>query len=261
MRVSSYLIFFLLLSVNLFAQNLVPNPSFEAFDECPYDMTLYPQKKLIPHWYMPNRGTSDYFNGCTNLQVSVPNNFIGNLWAFEGQAYAGIVLLEIHVEDTADNKDQNYREYLQTELKRPLLKDHYYLVKLYYAVATYSTYAVNRLGIHFSEKQIKNRRTYQTLEYKPQVTIPVDTIFTETSIWYTLHDTIKASGGESYITIGNFYLDKDTDFEKLDISDFNAPLQSNIIKNGLAYYYIDMITVEEIVIEDTEKCTTHIPER
>ncbi len=231
----------------------MPNPSFEVYDECPYDMTLYPQKKLIPHWYMPNRGTSDYFNSCTNLQVSVPNNFIGNLWAYDGQAYAGIVLLEIHVEDTADKKDQNYREYLQAELKRPLLKDHYYLVKLHYAVATYSTYAVNRLGIYFSEKQIKNRRTYQTLEYEPQVATPEDTIFTETNIWYTLNETIKASGGESFITIGNFYFDKDTEFKELDISHFNAPLQDHIQKNGLGYYYIDMITVEEVVIEDTER--------
>ncbi|MDY6802080.1 MAG: hypothetical protein SVU94_12775 [Bacteroidota bacterium] len=261
MRILFILLAVVSFSVNLFAQNLVPNPSFEVYDECPYDMTIYPQKKLIPHWYMPNRGTSDYFNSCTNLQVSVPTNFIGNLWAYDGHAYAGIVLLEMHVEDTAGKKDQNYREYLQTEIKRPLLKNHYYLVKLHYAVATYSTYAVNRLGIYFSKEQIKNRRTYQTLEYDPQVVIPEDTILTETNIWYTLYDTIKASGGEKYITIGNFYLDKKTDFAKLDISQFNLPLQDHINNNGLAYYYIDMVSVEELVRKDTEKCTPHIPVR
>lgn len=237
----------LLFSLSINAQNLVSNPGFEEFDDCPVDMTLYPQRKLIPHWYMPNKGTSDYFNACTNLQVSVPNNFIGNLWAYEGQAYAGIVLFEIHVEDTACKKDQNYREYLQTELKRPLLKDHFYAVKLYYAVATYSTYAVNRLGIYFSEDNIKNKFSYKTLLFEPQVFIPEDTVFTETNIWHELSDTIKANGGESYITIGNFFDDKDTKFEKLDISQFNLPLQHNIEKNGLAYYYIDMISVEEII--------------
>ena len=248
-----YLWLFLLLSVNLGAQNLVPNPSFEMYDECPYDMTLYPQKKLIPHWYMPNRGTSDYFNGCTNLQVSVPTNFIGNLWAFNGQAYTGIVLLELHVEDTVEKKDQDYREYLQAKLESPLIKDKYYRVTLHFAVATYSTYAVNHLGVYFSEKQIKKRRTYKTLEYDPQVFIPEDTIFTETNIWYTLDDTIKAIGGEEYITIGNFYIDKKTDFAKLDISQFNLPLQDHINNNGLAYYYIDMISVEELVSKDTER--------
>lgn len=241
-----FLITALLFSISINAQNLVPNPGFEEFDDCPADMTLYPQSQLIPYWYMPNKGTSDYFNACTNLQVSVPNNFIGNLWAYEGEAYAGIVLFEIHIEDTADKKDQNYREYLQAELERPLLKDHYYAVKLHFALATYSTYAVNRLGIYFSEDRIRNKRTYKTLLHKPQIFIPEDTVFTETNIWYELSDTIKAVGGENYLTIGNFFDDKDIAFEKLDISHFNLPLQHNIEKNGLAYYYIDMVSVEEI---------------
>lgn len=233
----------------IFAQNLVPNPSFEEYEDCPYDMTLYPQKQLIPHWYMPNRGTSDYFNSCTNLQVSVPNNFMGNLWAYNGQAYAGIVLLEIHVKDTAESKDQNYREYLQAKLERPLLKNHYYVVKLQFAVATYSTYAVNRLGVYFSTDKIKNRRTYTALEYVPQVAVRTDTLIIETNIWHELNDTIKAIGGENYITIGNFFSDRDTDFEKLNILHLNKALQDHINKNGLAYYYIDMVSVEELIVE------------
>ena len=247
------LLFFMLFSGFLFAQNLVPNPSFEAYEECPYDMTIYPKKKLIPHWYLPNKGTSDYFNSCTNLQVSVPENFIGNLWAYDGQAYAGIVLLEIHVEDTADEKDLNYREYLQAKLKKNLLTNQHYLVTIHYAVATYSTYAVNRLGVFFSEEKIKNRFSYQTLIYEPQISVPEDTVFTENNIWYELSDTIKADGGEQYITIGNFYPDKQTKFTILDISKLNLPLQDHIIKNGLAYYYIDMVSVEELSIKNPEK--------
>jgi hypothetical protein len=253
MKKGLYLFSFLLFCVNLFAQNLVPNPSFEEYEDCPYDMTLYPQKELIPQWYMPNRGTSDYFNSCTNLQVSVPNNFMGNLWAYNGKAYAGIVLLEIHVEDTADKKDQNYREYLQAKLERPLLRNHYYVVKLKFAVANYSTYAVNRLGIYLSADKIKKRLTYQTLKYVPQIAVREDTFITETNIWHELKDTIKAIGGENYITIGNFYSDRDTGFEKLDISQFNKTLQDHINKNGLAYYYIDMVSVEEIVVKETKE--------
>ena len=253
MREFFILVVIMSFSVHLFAQNLLPNPSFEVYDECPYEMTIYPQKQLIPHWYMPNKGTSDYFNSCTNLQVSVPENFIGNLWAYDGQAYAGIVLLEIHVEDTADEKDLNYREYLQAKLKKPLLTNQHYLVTIHYAVATYSTYAVNRFGAFFSEEKIKNRFSYQTLIYEPQISVPEDTVFTENNIWYELSDTIKADGGEQYITIGNFYPDKQTKFTILDISKLNLPLQDHIIKNGLAYYYIDMVSVEELSIKNPEK--------
>ncbi|MEE4197056.1 MAG: hypothetical protein V2I54_05390 [Bacteroidales bacterium] len=248
-----FFIIIFLFSHHLYAQNLVPNPSFETYDECPYDMTLYPKKKLIPHWYMPNKGTSDYFNSCTNLQVSVPANFIGNLWAFDGEAYAGIVLLEVHVEDTTDKKDLNYREYLQAELTQPLVKDQLYLVKMHYALATYSTYAVNRLGIYFSEEKIKNKRTYQHLKYVPQVGIAEDTVFTETDTWYEFVDTLKAAGNENYLTLGNFYPDKQTVFNPLDINSFNAPLQERIRENGIAYYYIDMVSVEPLFVMEPEE--------
>lgn len=238
-----YLSISIFLTINLFSQNLVPNPSFEVYDECPVDMTDYPQKDLIPDWFMPNKGTSDYFNACTVIQVGVPRNFIGNIWAFNGKAYAGIVLLEIHPSDTAGNKLLHYREYLQAELKEPLIKGQYYEVKLFYAIATYSTYCVNGLGIYLSEDKIKNRKNYRVLNYKPQLFAENIPIIKERDIWHELSDTIKSNGDEQYITIGNFFDDKHTAHERLDINEFNIPLQDNIKKNGIAYYYIDMVSV------------------
>ena len=241
-----YLSIFIFLTINLFSQNLVPNPSFEIYDECPDDMTPYPQKQLIPDWFMPNKGTSDYFNACTSVQVGVPANFIGNLWAFNGKAYAGIVLLEIHPSDTAYNNFLDYREYLQAKLKKPLIKGKHYIVKLHYAIATYSTYCINGLGVYISKEKVKNRMSYKVLNYKPQLFAKNVPVIRERNIWHELLDTIKSKGDEQYITIGNFYDDKHTDHERLDISQFNIPLQDHIKKNGIAYYYIDMVSVTPI---------------
>ena len=107
-------------SISIFSQNLVPNPSFEEFEECPWDVTLRHKKMLIPQWYLPNKGTSDYFNNCATFQVDIPNNFMGNLWAINGNAYVGIILKEYHSKDTTNRKARDYREYLQAELKNPL---------------------------------------------------------------------------------------------------------------------------------------------
>lgn len=229
------------------SQNLVPNPGFEIYTTCPADMTLYSVRYLIPHWYLPTRGTSDYFNSCTKYQVGIPQNFIGNLFAFEGNAYAGIVLLEKPPEDKSNkNSLNNYREYLQAKLTRALKKGERYCITINYAIANYSTYATNGLGVCLTERKIKSRLSSKVLNYKPVISVPRELIFTERGYWYTLTDTLTAGGNEEYITIGNFYDDIHTDYIKLDASMFNNSLENRITENRIAYYYIDLVSVEII---------------
>ena len=247
------IIFTTLYSLGIFAQNLVINPSFEIYEECPTDMTLYPQKFLIPNWYLPNKGTSDYFNKCTSIQVNVPKNFIGNMWAYNGNAYAGVVLFEVHPDDSSKGIQRDYREYLQGEFKSLLIKDKYYIVKIHYTIATYSTFAINRIGVCISTKRVKNKLTYKLLDCNDEISFCDESFHKERDIWYEVADTFLAQGGERYITIGNFYNDSETDYYKLDISEFNGPLQTNIKNNGIAYYFIDMISVKELITETPVK--------
>jgi len=230
---------------NVKSQNLVPNPSFEIYFLCPEDITMTSVSKLIPYWYLPTRGTSDYFNECAKFQVGVPQNFIGNLYAFEGKAYVGIILLEKPpLDDSGKKKLVNYREYLQAELIEPLVQNKKYCVSLNYAIANYSTYATNSIGICLTNTQIKNRASIKVLKCKPIVMTQIDTIFTDKNYWYTLTDTIVAKGGEKYITIGNFFDDLNTSFELLDISDLSPAIKKRVLENKIAYYYIDLIKVE-----------------
>jgi hypothetical protein len=242
-----FLSFFYINSFIVKSQNLVPNPSFEIYDFCPDDMTMTSVHKLLPDWYLPTRGTSDYFNECAKFQVGVPQNFIGNLYAFDGKAYTGIVLLEKPpIDDSVKEKMVNYREYLQAELIEPLEQNKKYCVTLNYAIANYSTYAINSLGICLTKNQIKSRASIKVLAYNPIVIVPADTVFTEKNYWYTLTDTIIAKGGEKYLTIGNFYDDTKTIYKTLDISELSPVLRIRISENKIASYYIDMISVQLI---------------
>ncbi|MCK5170146.1 MAG: hypothetical protein KAQ75_09710, partial [Bacteroidales bacterium] len=219
MRFIAILFFCSIILVSAKSQNLVKNPSFEIFEECPDNYTTEAsEKELIPNWIFPTRGTSDYFNSCSIFQVNVPNNFMGHMYAKDGQAYAGIILIQKSTEDSIKGKSTNYREYLQTELQEPLKKGKRYEVKFYYAIATYSTGAVNNIGAYISVDKIRSRKN-KVLSFNPQIKADSINYNTEKDIWYEVVDTLLAKGGEKYLTIGNFYSDKNTKYEVLDDSD------------------------------------------
>src|ERR1700741_3310729 len=67
--------------------NLVPNPSFENFSQCPNGQA---QLSYANSWIQPTGNTPDYFNACANPAfIGIPHNFIGSQNARTGTAYAG----------------------------------------------------------------------------------------------------------------------------------------------------------------------------
>lgn len=238
------------------AQNLVPNFSFEDFEECPDEVTIDSRRMLIPNWYMPTRGTSDYFNACTIHQVNVPNNVMGSMFALEGEAYAGIILIEQPPGESKLKKPLHYREYLQTQLTKPLQKDSLYCVQFYFSIASYSTYAVDKLGLYISESQVSKRLSTKVIDVEPQIALDTNKTYHERDYWYQVCDTFRAQGNEQFITIGNFYDDCHTSVEKLDYSIYRGTIQQTIQENKLAYYYIDVVSVTQVSENDSVFCTS-----
>jgi OmpA-OmpF porin, OOP family len=230
--------------------NLVPNPGFEVYEKCPDNYTVSYKKELVPGWFLPTGGTSDYFNSCTRIQVGVPQNFMGYCLPKDGQAYAGLILLLEPPADSTKGGKVNYREYLQSRLTGPLKKDQWYGVTFYFSVAPYSTFAINRLGAYLSEKKISKGRSTKVLAYKPQITMDTTVILTELHHWFAVTGTYKARGGEQYITIGNFYNDNETRYKPLDLTGIGSILQSKIIQNQVAYYYIDMVSIYQLTMHN-----------
>jgi len=240
------IIVFIVLAPESVSQNLVPNSSFEQFEECPDEVTVVSKKDLIPYWFMPTRGTTDYYNACTIRQVNVPDNVMGSMFALDGEAYTGIILLERPPGDSQLKKPLHYREYLQTRLIQPLKKDSLYCIRFYFSIASYSTYAVDKLGLYISHDQVSRRLSSKVIDVEPQIAPDTINIFTERDYWKQVCDTFRAAGGEQYITIGNFYDDYHTKFEKLDYSVYRESVQKKIKENKLAYYYIDVVSVTPV---------------
>jgi hypothetical protein len=204
------------------------------------------RKELIPGWIMPTPGTADYFNICGKGRAGVPKNFMGYCLPKDGVAYAGIILLFEPPEKNSIEKPENYREYLQANLIKMLEESKTYEIGLYYSVSSYSTFAINKIGIYLSEKKIGNRSNAGVLNFKPQIESDSAIIQNEHYVWFNLKGTYKASGGEKYITIGNFNDDYNTRFVSCDLSDLSAIKRSSVLKDRIAYYFIDTISVTEI---------------
>lgn len=183
-------------------QNLVPNNSFEAIQSCP---TSEGQLYLAYPWAMPpNVGlaTSDLFNVCSgNNIVGIPTNAVGYQNPNTGSGYAGIYVYG----------SSNIREYLQIQLFSSLVAGVTYKTEMYVSPGNFPGIAVNSIGIHFSIGAISGSGVSAPLSYIPQIQNPLNSFISDTSVWTLISGDYTATGGENFITIGNFQDDSTTD--------------------------------------------------
>src|SRR5882724_8422486 len=126
-----------------FAQNLVPNPGFEEYFQCPGSYN--PQgsdRNFAPGWVSPTLGTPDLFNRCSFGNSGVPHNWAGVAQAHKGWGYSGIY---------AYINESGYREYLQAKLLSPLEEGRKYKVEFYFRLSVYSKYSIDRIGALLSD--------------------------------------------------------------------------------------------------------------
>lgn len=220
---------FCLLCFNLWSQNLVPNPGFEEFTQCPWGFSTNRKDFRIHGWESPTSGTPDHFNSCSTGDSDVPVNWAGNSNAHSGKGYAGVYVW---------TTGQNYREYLQGELAEPLRAGEKYIVAFYFKLANYSVYAVNRIGLAFSTERI-NVTHDRVLEIVPALSVEKDTAMTEaTGSWEQARMEYVAKGGERFVVIGNFFTNQQTKATRLP---FRYGLSTML--STASYYYIDDVLV------------------
>jgi hypothetical protein len=107
-------------------------------------------------------------------------------------------------------------------------------------LANYSKYAINNIGLLFSDTAVKvNLAMYPNglISANPQIVLPANPIISDTINWVKVSAFYKAKGGEQYITIGNFKDDANT-----NIATYNATGVGN------ASYSIDDIKVIDSLI-------------
>ena len=122
MRVKALTIL-LLLPLALWGQerrNLVYNPSFEDYRECPHKIDALGTLTIVEAWFQPTKGSADYFHVCGSRDCAIPHNKLGVQHARTGLGYCGIYCSKT-----------DYREYLQTQLREPLRAGEEYRLTFY----------------------------------------------------------------------------------------------------------------------------------
>jgi outer membrane protein OmpA-like peptidoglycan-associated protein len=212
------------------AQNLVPNPGFEEYSNCPGNFSEAVHEFRVNNWQSATMGTPDHFNSCSNGEADVPYNWAGVSDAYEGKGYAGIYLW-------MDNRI-DYREYLQCKLNQILLKDTLYRIEFRYKLSSYSKYSVDRIGLLLASNMI-NKHSDRVIETPPTLSVIQDSALTKTTgLWEKASMEYKASGNENYLIIGNFFDNQSTKKYYIEFRPAAQPMLANS-----AYYYIDDVKV------------------
>lgn len=211
-------------------QNLVPNSSFEEYDDCPGDFSQSVKEFKVKYWQSANYGTPDNFNDCSMGEADVPHNWAGVSMPYQGKGYAGIYLWI--------NSKNNYREYLQCKLTQSMLKDSLYEIEFHFKLSSYSKYAIDRIGLMLTDSLIRVNHD-QVILAQPTISIIQDSALTkETGYWETARKVYRAKGGEQFVTIGNFFDNNTTHHYFIRFS----PVQQSMLEKS-AYYYIDDVKI------------------
>lgn len=220
----------LIFSYQVYAQNLVPNGSFEDYLVCPGGYSQNPSEFRVNSWRSLTSGSPDYFNSCSDGEAEVPYNWAGVADAFDGNGYVGIY--------TWMNNAKDYREYLHCKLLEPLIRDSVYLVEFRYRLASYSKYATDRIGVLLSDS-LKTIHNDRPLNIPPTVSFVKDSALTpETGSWELAAAEYKAKGNERFLTIGNFADNGTTGSYFIRFRPAAEPMLASS-----AYYYIDDVKV------------------
>ena len=123
--------------------NLVLNPSFESIDGKLKKLT---QINIAKDWDSPTALKADLFSSSISGDIAVPRNIYGKEFAKDGQNYAGILGYSYN--------NKKPRTYLQSKLVKPLASGLEYCVTIHVSLADLSKYAIDNIGIHFSDEQI-----------------------------------------------------------------------------------------------------------
>ncbi len=212
------------------AQNLVPNPGFEVYRNCPKYLGNFQDD--VAMWDAPTDGSTDYFHLCSQ-HMGTPDNFNGAQKTFEGKGYAGFYAWA----------PGDYREYLQVKLKSPLREGAWYRLSFHVSLAERSDYAIRDFGVLFSNTHL-SVATKRNLSRAKRYSIPgnqyhyleirTDDFHTDTSRWVPVATRFQAKGTEAYLILGNFRSNRKTRTRTTQHS-----------SNKGAYYYLDLVELQE----------------
>lgn len=226
--------------VSVFAQNLVPNGSFECGEDlCDAFQSNHIAvfEKYACSWSVPTAlGTTDIFSmRSPSFCYSFPGPGIGfhqgSQMPRSGQRFAGMYVYTKGL----SSDTTSYREYLQVKLNRPLKPGETYCAEMFVVRTENGRWASNNLGMRFNMEAVKTF-DFKTLPLSPQFN--ETQIITDTTNWVRIGGFFEPEEAYPYLLIGNFFGDGSTDGELFFVQNFQNYF--------FAYYFIDDVTVEKL---------------
>ncbi|MCY7410620.1 MAG: T9SS type A sorting domain-containing protein [Chitinophagales bacterium] len=215
-------IIFSIAVLNVVAQNLVPNPSFEEYSDCP---TTLSQIDHAIGW-MSFKESPDYFNSCAVYPMNVPHTAMGFQLAFDGNTFAGIINT-----GNASASGNNGREYFGIQLSQLLTVGVQYFVSMKVILAAYPgrNCAINNLGAKFTTFYVNAPDdNLPSVLITNSAQIYSQSILDDSINWITISGSFVADSAYKYIVIGNFFDDAHTD---------------TLHCLSTAYYFVDEVCV------------------
>lgn len=226
------LLFMLLIFENsILAQNLIQNSSFEYSS----NVNCSSGTHSLTSWF--ELASPDYFTTQCTGNYGNPINLFGISSAVSGNSYMGII---------AYHKSAEYKEYIQQHLNSPLNSNQSYYVSFYVSRADGMLFSIKQLGCFISTFQPILSQSYITAI--PQIQNQ-NNFITDTSAWIKIEGYYRATGGEQYITIGNFNSNSNTDTLR------SGSINPTMFEPPQAYYYIDSVSLYDSIsyVTDIEK--------
>jgi len=205
------------------AQNLVPNGSFEEFEECP--STLYADAYGLSSW-SSSRFSVDLYSACGNQFTGIPSNSFGYQEAFSGDSYVGFGAFKLF--------NPELKEHLLTELISPLTIGETYYFSMWLSPGE----AERDLGTNGMGCMLTNIPYYHEFDGiqfvgnpspLDRAMISTTDIITDTIGWTQMKGSFVADSTYQYLIIGGFDVPGGNDTLHLRPNAFS----------GEAYYFLD----------------------
>lgn len=208
-------------------ENLVPNPGFEEFSDEPSGWYYSGRDfaRVAMYWTSPTAASPDIYTPKVHVPPSWSVVGFGKQKAYEGTAYAGITVYG------CDKGKPHCREYVQVLLTEALVPGQRYGFSCMISHLP-KTVTVRNIGLCFSDYEI-DEGAHNPL-FKETI-LSLDRYIPSDDKWYRWSGHFVAEKSSSYLLIGNFKSDED--------SQVKMPSRSEL---RFGYYYIDEVRLFKI---------------
>jgi OOP family OmpA-OmpF porin len=208
--------------------NLIPNAGFEDYHQIPRGWYYSGDdfSRAVKHWSSATAASPDYYHPGVQIPQSWADKGFGQATPRSGEALVGITTYG------CEGGKPHCREYIQVLLKEPLVYGQLYEFSFWVKKLPRSG-ACDNLGVAFSYKRMEEKTT-SLLPLKPAWSCPV-TIGAWVDRWQRVVDTIRGTGEQQYIILGNFHSDAETTF-----------LPARKESTGYCYYYLDDVALVKL---------------